>query len=72
MTSRHVTARWRERATHHVGVGHHELAGEGEALSLELLQNEVVAAILQQLLAQVLWRVQVLAWRLLPLTFTLK
>ena len=58
--------------THHVGVRHHELAGQREALRLELLENEVIATVLKQLFAQVLWRVQVLARRVLSLAFTLK
>ena len=43
-----------------------------KALRLELLENEVVAPVLQQLLAQVLRWVQVLAGRVLSLAFTLK
>jgi hypothetical protein len=45
--------------------------GQPHLLHQSILQGKVIAPIDQQLIFQVLWWMEVLAWRLLPITATL-
>jgi hypothetical protein len=45
--------------------------GQPHLLHQSILQGKMIPSIDQQLIFQVLWRMEVLAWRLLPITPTL-